>query len=256
MDGGKLLGYADALDAAAQSDLFASPVGEVIKREMTMLASHYEPVFARYEKTLAGIEKVGAKYVPLCDQLVGVCRVVKFAAARTYAEAKGDIAALSAPDLPRGVPSDAHTDESLAFRDHRAAFKKAFDKLKSDFFCFADGEIADSLRRSAALDRALARVCFEYEKRFGELKRERGAVDFGDLERFAHRLFVGENGEPHIRDPESAEDKDRRFRDKGESDVLLDDPYCLFRSLYRLGYFCRIVVHQYDVGGFDGGVGA
>ena len=190
-----LLKYADMLDEAAKRDLFETSLGEVIKKELVMLADHYEPLFSRYAKTLAGIEKI-EKYVPTCEHLADVCRVIRSSTDQSYSDAKKAFSAIAFPDLARGIPTALQTDESLDFRAHRDAFKKAFGKIYCDFFGYADGEISDSLRRTAELDRALARLSDAYETRFTELKRERGALDFGDLERLAHRLFVDENGDP------------------------------------------------------------
>ena len=194
-DGEALRKYAEALEEAAERDLFATPIGDVIKKEMTALADRFEPIFSHYAISLAGIEKL-EKYVAVCEGLVGVCRLMRFEATQTYAHANLALSTLKLERLPSSVRSTDQTEASLDFKEHRETFKKALEKLQDDFFGYADGEIARSLRRTAELERALSRVCDEYERRFGELKRERSALDFGDLERYAHRLFVDENGEP------------------------------------------------------------
>ena len=56
--------------------------------------------------------------------------------------------------------------------------------------------------------------------------------------------------------PSGHERQAAELDDQGKDDVLLDDADALAGDLDGLGDLERVVVHQHDVGGLDGGVGA
>lgn len=194
VDSAALLRYAEQLEKWAGLDPFGTPLCDALRERLISFASHYERVFSHYTPLLCGVEQV-EKYVAECERLSDICRTVQRAATQTFAQARGQLCSVDFPRLVT-VKTQFQTDESLEFKAHRDTFKDELRTLQDSFFVFTDSEVHDSLIRTAALNRALSHVAASYEKRYAELKRERGAVDFADLERFAHRLFVGENGQP------------------------------------------------------------
>lgn len=194
VDSAALLAYATQLEKWAEDDPFSTPFGDVLREKLVSLAGHYERVFSHYTSLLSGEEQV-EKYVPECERLSDICRALRRLAGQTFPQARE---CLNSVDFPRlvTVKSEFQTDESLEFKAHRDAFKKELKVIRDSFFVFGNDEVRTSLSRTAALNRALSHVAASYEARYAELKRERGAVDFSDLERFAHRLFVGKDGAP------------------------------------------------------------
>ena len=198
--------YAEALEKYAERDLFDTPLGDVIKRELRAFGEHYEKLFEYYLPRLCG-EKIEERYVPDCELMIRFAKAAQRAAEGTFAEARDTMEAAILPTFPT-VHKEDQNDESIEFGTYRKLFKKELDALKAKYFCFTDTEICASLRRTAKLERALSRAAGAYEDRYTELKRERNAVDFGDLERLAHRLLVGEDGEPTA----AARELSARFR--------------------------------------------
>lgn len=193
-DSEALLRYAERLTAWAGEDPLAAPPGEILKKKLTSFACHYERVFEHFIPLLSGVEQI-EKYVPECERLAAAARTVRHAASQDYARAREMLEGITFPRLVTVKP-EFQTDESLEFKAYRDKFKDAFRDMCGKFFVFTGDEVRTSLLRTAELNRALSRVAAEYEKRYSELKCESGAVDFGDLERLAHRLFTDENGGP------------------------------------------------------------
>lgn len=186
--------YADTLEENAGRDVFETPFGDVIRSGLSAFGEHYEKLFSHYLPLISGSD--ADNYAPECERDALLARSVALAASGTYKDARDTVSeAANFKKLP-SVPADSQTEDSLEFKAYRNKFKKELDALKEKYFSFTDGEIESSLRRTAMLERAVANVLRGYERRRTEIKRERNAVDFGNLERLAHRLFVGADGKP------------------------------------------------------------
>ena len=99
--------------------------------------------------------------------------------------------------------SDASEEKKERVKGLRDEYKGLLLKIKKDYF-FADCEqLLSDMAAMAPLMQKLTGLCAEYGNRFAKAKRERGLVDFNDLEHLAVQLLVEEsNGE--IRTTETA----------------------------------------------------
>ena len=77
----------------------------------------------------------------------------------------------------------------------RARCKKLLDKLAEDFSGTTD-EVLEELALSRPAVQALMDLVLDFQTAFSREKARRGMVDFSDLEHFAVKLLVGEDGAP------------------------------------------------------------
>lgn len=74
----------------------------------------------------------------------------------------------------------------------RGAYKELLGKLKKDYFFAEPEQMAEDMAAMAPLLQVLVDLCAEYGERYARAKKERGVVDFNDLEHLAVRLLVRE----------------------------------------------------------------
>ncbi|MBB6695491.1 UvrD-helicase domain-containing protein [Cohnella xylanilytica] len=97
--------------------------------------------------------------------------------------------------------------------------KKAVTKLGEEWFVRTPEQFADELRSLAPDIAALAEVAIEFGERYEAAKREKGLLDFGDLEHYALRILRSEDSTPERSEPSAAAlDYRRRF-----AEILLDE---------------------------------
>lgn len=118
-----------------------------------------------------------------------------YAADAGYAEAYAFFAGFSLPDMSRKKQSDDAAEWHLEL----SKLKKDFTTEKKGFEgCFASSpeEMELICLENAWRIDTLAWVLESFEKLYGEAKRERGAIDFNDMEQLALTLFVSPDGTP------------------------------------------------------------
>ncbi len=143
--------------------------------------------------------------------------------------AAGLLGALSFGRLPplKNYEDEIRKNRVTSLRDDVKKRFKDIDKA----LCGSEEECREDIRALSRLVHVLFETVRRYAARFTEKKQKRGLVDFGDLEHYALRLLIGEDGE---RTPLAAE-LSSRF------DEVLVDEYqdtnaaqdALFRALSR-----------------------
>ena len=192
-DAGKFSGYAEALEAWSDSAYLLSPWGGILKAEISeqieRIHSFAEPLIPEFA------------HDPDLDKTVRV--------ADALLESVGMFEkALSENDLD-GLRRAAATYETERFKvgqknkKYEASIR--FAQIKNDAkeplfgredLNLSEEETSAAMKATAKFARGFGRAIWAYGKAFEEKKRERGRVDYQDLESFACELFVGEDGEP------------------------------------------------------------
>ena len=189
-----LIKCADSLDECAGGEFFSSPAGCSLKNELLSAATHYRSVLSELREEMLESEAVTKKYVPTADGLLeyldGIMR-----SADTYADAASAVASLELIPLGR-LTAKEKTDASEQFKALRDEIKKVFTRLADRYFSATAEETVDSMVRTAAVLRGAADVLAVYRKRYTALKRDRGVLDFSDLETLALKLLVNADGSP------------------------------------------------------------
>lgn len=198
-DAASLYRFADEMESAAEKDFYATMYGEESRRQSLAFFAHYEKLFDSLYGDMEAdashpkpFEKYGAAArdcAHLCRRMIGLIEDEGYSAAR---EAIKGYAPVSLSSLP----AKDQTEESLIFKEERTGFLKKIKTIASSLFGTPPEEIARLLHRSGELCRDCGVVAERFFTRYTEEKQRRGKVDFSDLESYAKKLFVGENGKP------------------------------------------------------------
>ena len=195
LDGGDLDRLARNLLGMTQ--FFASPAGAGTKARVRRIAAHYCSYFADICEEFLADDVFATQYYPTAQVDLDTAKSLLAAVdAGDYDRCRAVLRAYTPKDLER-VPKDYQTEESLYFKDiaHKK-FKEEIKNLCQHSCSMTEAETNRTVRLTAEISMAAARVLRVYFDRLGERKRERGIVDFGDLERMTAELLMNEDGSP------------------------------------------------------------
>ena len=189
----KLLEFADELEKWAERDFLASPWGAVLRDELETRSKRCREIIEELVPEMYSEEKQ-RKNVEYADRIIECLNILdgalcerEYDGVRRAASAFGSIGMQLANNKVNPFEPSVH-------------FRQIRDEIKDVMFCkknLVDEEtVSETMRRTARFVRGFGRAVGTYGKIFEEKKRERGGVDYQDLESFALRLFVGEDGEP------------------------------------------------------------
>lgn len=225
----ELSAYAENLEAIRPGTFWSSFAAEGIREYLHRFASFYSDVFNFYRGNLAETEAVSAKYLPECEDLYSLAeRLQSLANGGDYEILRSAMCGHVFPRLP-SVKAQDQTDFSLEFKAYRDLFKKEFSALRDKFFSSDEADILRDARRTASLERALAAVLGSFSARFTEKKRERGILDFNDIEIKTAELFIGSDGNPTPEAQSVAEKYKCIFIDEYQDTSRIQD--AIFRAI-------------------------
>ena len=189
-----LINYAAALDECAEKDFFATSYGEVIRSEVVSFAEYnikrLEAVMNEMTESAAVTEKYLPTAVALRDYLARIARCHG-----TYSEMLDVINSYEPVALGKLSTKDK-TDAAIEFADLRDEITAKATKLADRYFSHSAESVADASHRTAKILRGCAELISEYRRRYTEMKKERGVLDFSDLEELALKLLVDADGNP------------------------------------------------------------
>lgn len=190
----KLTEYAVSLEENAYRDFFETPHGEMIKGEFTSFAVHYSKRLGEVMCRMAESSAVVEKYMPTAASLKEYLdRIASFSG--TYPEMRITVESYEAVPLGR-LSSKDKTDAAEEFQELRREITTKATKLADRYFSHSPESVTEASLRTAKVLRSCAEVIGEYRRRYTDMKRERGVLDFSDLEELALKLLVDENGNP------------------------------------------------------------
>ncbi len=177
-------------------DFMLSPAAIPVKKEMREAAEHFGTLFRifadRFRKTTPGgkAELEALRLAEIAGRLEGAADKELAAASAFFALACEPFPRLSTKE------SERMTDGFDYFKDRRDKFRKLLGKMNEEFFSLTAEEYAEADKRYTRVFKALAAVLESFEGRYSAAKRERGCVDYNDLETMADRLFCAPDGSP------------------------------------------------------------
>ena len=196
LDESYLIGCAAHLEESAEKDFFDTEYGRVIRDYTVDAARHHLSILTALSERMMESEAVVQKYMPAAVALTDyLSRIVSPAYSATYEKMKQAVATYEATPLG-SLSAKNKTEASEQFKVRRDDVKKLFARLAGKYFAVEGADISEAMVRTAAVLRGCADVLTVYGKRYASLKRERGVLDFADLETFALKLLVGPDGEP------------------------------------------------------------
>lgn len=191
----KLMELSDRMEQMDR--FFASPAGAGTRGAVLRFAQHYAAYFTSCCTEFAADEIFARAYLPTAEACCRLAeRLIRACLDGSYTEAREALRSFSPPARIGIVKEAQQTPCGLHFKTEKKTFCDAVKRLLQRSFPLPEEEIAVSAIRTAEIGRAAARVLRRYRDVLDERKRDRGMVDFGDLESLTARLFTDENGAP------------------------------------------------------------
>ena len=214
--------WASSLEENAEHDFFESPHGKIIRDFSLDLISHWEQKITDIIEEIKEDEFVFGKYGVSASCILDDLNGMRRAITRGYADAKDAIENYKLPRLSPIKESDK-TDLSVKFSEFKDALSTALKKELKPNYPFTPAEISAAQKETASLLRELSRVIGEFESRLSAEKKWRGVVDYEDMEKFAVKLFVGEDGKATDKARELAKKYDYIFVDEYQDTNRVQD---------------------------------
>ena len=175
-----------------EGDFLLSPLASALRDEIISAAEHLGSVFERVEEDIAA-DSATEKYAGGVRYFIEYTRLLRSAVGEGYTKTKTVLSDFCEPDSPR---LRNKTDAYIEYMEARSELRDLLRYWMGRFFSVSEEKLRDVTEENRRLMRALSDVLNEFDKRFSEAKRERGKVDYNDIERLAVKLFVSEDGSP------------------------------------------------------------
>lgn len=178
----------------AQGDFMTTPYGEVLARELSEFVCHYTPIYGRIIEDIRNIDGTPKYLNAFLADFDYIKRITEVLKNPTYLKFKG-IFDSYAP-LPLNGIKDSGIDVSFA-KAVREKFKKTIvEKYRGSYFSAGYDSIEASFVQNNKICASMHKILTIFNEEFSKKKRSEGICDFNDIERYAHKLLVLENGEP------------------------------------------------------------
>ena len=229
-----------ALDSLADSltradgDFLTTPMGAGIRSAVLRFARHHAAYFADVAEDFSQDEVFAKNYLPAAQACCATAKALLTAAeAGSYSAVRAALLGHDKCALGRGVKKEMQTPESLYFKDQREDFQKKIDTWLKKSFTLTPEETTVACARTAEAAHHIARVLSLYFDTLRTRKRDRGMVDFTDLEEMTARLFTDENGNPTEAAVQAGKSFDYIFIDEYQDTNHLQDS--IFSALAQGG---------------------
>ncbi len=180
------------LKAQSGGDFLLSGIGISVAERMRQISEHFALVFDSLSEELSQNKDL-AKNAEGASETADIARRLGFAATEGYAAAREFFTCVA---LPKSAPvkKEKSTLEYERYKEEKSRFKKELDGLCESYFSVSASMMEETAQRMQRVSRAAGEVLSEFDRRFSAAKRERGKVDFNDIERLSAKLFCDESG--------------------------------------------------------------
>jgi len=182
-------------EMAREADPLRAPYGRSMKTYVQLFARHYEKYFA-FAAEYLGEDGAYKGYLPAALECLALCRRLEDAADAGYDAVRQALSAFAPPSRLGSVKAEHQTEQTVFFRGAYKEFKEEVSALLTTAFAPDAGACAEAGARTAEISRTAARVLDRFFTEFERRKRDRGVLDFGDLEEMSLRLLTDESGAP------------------------------------------------------------
>lgn len=194
----KLNEYADKLNDVGEGrrDPMQTEFGQQIRLSLKKFAAYYGKIIGYYAEEMPWEEKVWEKYgdnhayMSEWIRSLGALLADENAALQAYTDHFNGYA----PPRLGTLSAKLKTELSEKFKEHRDDLKKEIGKLTENYFQSDREETEAAARKTARILRSLAVVLGEYFAKFRRRKRALSQIDYNDLEEFATKLFLDDEG--------------------------------------------------------------
>ncbi len=185
--------WARDLEKDSEKDFFLSPHGKLLYSDTKDFTEHYTSVYSFYEEEFSKNADVAKGYGnALNSDFLYVKELKRLLISGSYGTVRSHLSSYIAEKLTK-VKTPCTLSEN--FKEIRNDFKKELSALSAKYSVDEDA-VSEVQKKSSVLCRAAAKVLAEYFAAFENEKRERGIVDYADLEIYADKIFCLEDGTP------------------------------------------------------------
>ena len=232
MDISTLDALADSL-ARTEGDFITTPAGAGIRTAVLRFARHYAAYFAEIEENYSQDDELAKKYLPDVKACLATAQQLLAAAEEgSYRAMRAALLGFAPPGLIR-LKNGYKTPEIAYFQTQRKNFLSKIDDWLKKSFALSAEETAVACARTAEVAHHIARVLSLYFDALRTRKRDRGIVDFTDLEELTSRLFTDEDGNPTEAAVQAGKSFDYIFIDEYQDTNHLQDS--IFSALAQGG---------------------
>ncbi len=185
--------WSSELEECSDTDYFISPHGKMLREFTEQFTEHYTAVFSYYDNMFADDEAARKSYGNALDTDLAFLKLLRLhLAENSYENVKNHLEAYLPARLGANKTPSSYTERYKTSRD---SFKTDIKALMSKYS--ADKSSLSAVqKKTAKLCRGAAKVLAEYFAAFENEKKERGTVDYSDLEIYAQKLFCNPDGSP------------------------------------------------------------
>ena len=196
---------------APAEDAADTPWGREVMAQARASAEYWSGEMDRLLSLMAGEEKISAAYrdsfAQTAAELRELCRCLNIGWDRAR-----DCLPIHFERL-KGLRNSPNPQPSELLKSRRDACKKAMGDLEGLLYA-PSAQLLSELRLTAPAMEALLEVTLDFDRAFSRDKRQRGLVDYADLEHFTARLLTDEEGAP----TELAKQLSRRY-----AEIMVDE---------------------------------
>ena len=132
-------------------------------------------------------------YADLLEREAAILEELENIKELTYDEIRGRLLNISFDRLPGKKDPSVNSDKKEAAKKHRDYVKDQLSKLIEKYFSEDSQTVLSHMKLAKKPVETLAQLACLFKKKFDEKKRERGIIDFGDMEHLALRILVNKN---------------------------------------------------------------
>lgn len=220
---------AEQLSNDAENEFFLSAPGKQCAAELCDRLEYCIYVLSSAVTELSDNEKALDKYIPAFNYDLEFSRTLLAAVKSCNYTAARDIAHTYSP-LGLKALGKAKSERTDLLKNVRTSLKdNILKKIPNSYFALDAQSLAQTLRDSALMCRALCDVIVRFEQKLVQEKQARNICDFDDIRRYAYSLLVGPDGAPTHIAREYAERFDEIFIDEYQDVTEVQD--LIFRAV-------------------------
>lgn len=201
-----LLDNSDNLIERSRLDFFDTPEGKIIRLDLIYKLHSYKKEFEAHIRRLDCDEFVKSQYLEFFEENRDMCDAMAYKiSTRPYSEIEASLAAYN-PRALKGIGKNEATPFSEEMKKARASTHTKIRGLKNVILEQTQERISDDYIKTAAINKLLYSILSEFDKKYGNAKKENGLFEFSDMPRFLLRLLEDESS-PVARDMQDMYDE-------------------------------------------------
>jgi len=184
--------YADSFMADADRDFFDSALGKRLNEYLKKTLDHFINIL---DQAISDLSEAAPNYVPAFEADLELCRSALNALDVSYERTREVFNSYSPLTLGR-IKKDEQNEITNGYKELRTQIKTKLRALAEKYFSISQTDLAEMSRRIASELYVLSDVITDFNREYSKEKLLRHICEFSDITSLAHKLLVGDGGEP------------------------------------------------------------